>query len=193
MSFSLYTVALFVHLLGVVGLFAGIALNTSSMANWRRAGTLGELRMWAGKAKNTEKVLKFSVLALMLGGLYLSYSANLWAQGWVGMAILATFANAAAGPLVIGRTVGGIMKDAGGPPEAPVSAEVRARVEAPKVWIVERAMSAIGVGLVFLMVFRPTSYAGAFAVLIAFAAIGASSVIGRRSAGPALSGELPGA
>src|SRR5712691_12354665 len=63
-----YTAALFVHLLGVVTLFAGIALQQSGAARLRAATTADEVRLWIGFLRPTAATFPAAVVILVGSG-----------------------------------------------------------------------------------------------------------------------------
>ncbi len=62
-----YTAALFVHLLGVVTLFAGIALQQSGAARLRAATSADEVRLWIGFLRPTAATFPAAVGVGLVG------------------------------------------------------------------------------------------------------------------------------
>src|SRR5262245_55454556 len=101
----LYSIALFLHIVGALALFAALALEWGSLYNLRRARSaaqfwdsvklLGGLRFIGGPA----------ALTLVLTGFYLA--ATRWGgQGWIWLGLPGMVAMATTGALVTGRRLG---------------------------------------------------------------------------------------
>lgn len=179
------TLALFVHICGILLLFAAIGISSMALGRWRKSETLAELRLWAGTAKGVEKLHKISTAAFVLSGLYLAFVGNLWSKGWLLVSIVATVIQVAMGPLLLGPSVGAVMKEAGGPPEAPVSPKVRTLIAQSRLWTIHSLMHGVGLGILFLMVAKPVDMVTSVAIWLGFGALGAAGSLFKRQAAPA--------
>ncbi|HKC92305.1 MAG TPA: hypothetical protein VKE23_13355, partial [Candidatus Limnocylindria bacterium] len=84
---TLYSVALFFHISGALGVFAALALDWVGLSNLRRARTAEQVREWAGVYRITPALGAASVVALLVFGLYMT--AVTWGPtGWIGLGFL---------------------------------------------------------------------------------------------------------
>lgn len=68
--------ALFIHIIGAIGLFAGMALQLSSLTALRRATTIEQVRGIISGSSNLAVLLPVSASLILPSGLYLMYLAN---------------------------------------------------------------------------------------------------------------------
>src|SRR5437763_14504355 len=78
-----YALAVFLHIVGALGLFAALALEWASLYNLRRVATAGQVREWAKLLSALRLVGGPSALTILVTGIYLM--ATRWGgQGWIG-------------------------------------------------------------------------------------------------------------
>jgi hypothetical protein len=102
-----YTVALFIHMLGVTVLFVGIGFQQRAGAQLRKAGTLQEVRLWMGFLRPTAGMLPAAVVVLLASGLYMTAQDWTIRTPWIATALVTVV-----GMVVVGATVlrGGFAK-----------------------------------------------------------------------------------
>jgi uncharacterized membrane protein len=97
---------LFFHLLAVVGLFTGIAIELVSLVRVWRASTLAEVRAACLNVPLIGPIMGISVLLLIAMGAWLMYLTGVgWSQGWINVVLALTIILAIVGPAVTGRRV----------------------------------------------------------------------------------------
>src|SRR5205814_115690 len=80
---SVYAIAVFLHIVGALGLFAALALEWASLYNLRRVPTAGQAREWAKLLSALRFVGGPSALTILVTGIYMA--ATRWGgQGWIG-------------------------------------------------------------------------------------------------------------
>ena len=153
---SVYSMAVFLHIIGALGIFAAIGLEWAGLSNLRRATDTAQVREW------------MRLLA-----------ATRWGpQGWILVALGGMVVIAALGAAVGGRRLAAIAKAL--PAEAgPVPTTLRQRVDDPALAVSLWVRTALLFGIVFLMSIRP-SWGGSLA------AMGVALLLGTAVARPAL-------
>lgn len=167
---SIYGIILFLHIVGALGLFAGIALEQVSLARLREVGMTNQARDWLGVLSNLRRIDAPSGLLILATGLYMV--AKAWShQAWTGVAIIGMVLMAAISVAVTSRRVRAA-KDAVGPSDAVISTGLRERLSDPVMRMAATLRAAIGVGIVFDMAVKPAA-PGALAAIGVALAVGA--------------------
>jgi hypothetical protein len=159
---SLYSISVFLHVVGALGIFAAIGLEWAGLSNLRRATDTTQVREWFRLLAAPRTVGGPSALLVLVSGIYLT--ATRWGpQGWILVALGGMVVVAAVGGAVGGRRAGAIARAI--PAEAgPVSPTLRQRLDDPALTVSLWTRTALLLGIVFLMSVRP-SRAGALAVM----------------------------
>jgi hypothetical protein len=101
---SLYSILVFLHILGAVGLFAAIGIETVIVGRLKRADTPAAARIWVGLASLPQRLSSISSLALLVTGIWMT--VKLWGhQPWIASAFFAMIVMGATAGIVIGRRV----------------------------------------------------------------------------------------
>lgn len=82
--------ALFVHIIGVIGMFAGVALHIATLTGLRRAESIAQMKDFLKVSGKTQIIFPISVPLILLSGLYMMYlSAQKGrALGWMIVALI---------------------------------------------------------------------------------------------------------
>ena len=174
---SVYSIAVFLHIVGALGIFAAIGLEWAGLSNLRRASDTAQVREWFRLLAAPRTVAGPSGLLVLVSGIYLS--ATRWGpQGWILVALGGMVLIAVVGGAVGGRRAAAIARAL--PAEAgPVPPTLRQRLDDPALTLSLRARTALLLGIVFLMTVRP-SWGGALAVM------GIALLLGLAASRPAL-------
>ena len=174
---SAYSISVFLHIVGALGIFAAIGLEWAGLSNLRRATDTVQVREWMRLLAAPRTLGGPSALLILLSGIYMS--ATRWGpQGWIVVALGGMVAIAAVGGAVGGRRAAALARAL--PAEAgPVSPTLRQRLEDPALTVSLWTRTALLFGIVFLMSIRP-SWSGALAVM------GIALLVGIAAARPAL-------
>jgi uncharacterized membrane protein len=118
---------LFFHLLAVVGLFSGIALEIFALIRLQRAATLSEARAALLNIPAVGPIMGLSVLLLFAMGISMIYAGGFgWSVGWIDVVFAITLVLATLGPAVNGRKAEALHALAAGAGDGPITAEVEA-------------------------------------------------------------------
>ena len=183
---SMYGVVVFLHILGALGLFAGIGLEQVSVAQLRQSGTTSQARDWLGVLTGLRRTDGPSGLLILATGIYMM--ATRWGHGaWMGLAIVGMVLMAILSIAVTGRRARAL-KDALVGSDAAMWNAVQARLSDPAMRIAATVRAAIGLGIVFNMAVKPPTVGAVTAIGVALAAgalVAFMQVNGRRGALPA--------
>jgi hypothetical protein len=173
---SAYSIALFLHLVGVLALFAGIGIEQVALRQLRNARSVAQVREWMTLMRSRRRIDGPAALVLLLSGGYLighgaGYHAWVGA-GLAGMVLMAVLGAGVGRPRFV--AIGRALAQAGDP----LPSSLRARLEDPVLRYSAAARAALGLGVVFDMVVKPGA-AGAIIVLAAALAIGVAGALGR--------------
>ena len=170
---TLYSIALFLHIAGALGVFAGLALDWVGIANLRRARTVDQVRDWAGVYAVIRGLGGASVAALLVFGLYLT--AVTWGPtGWIAVGLLSLLLIAVLGALSgirLSRVVA-----AAGSGEGSLCEDLRTQLQAPLFVASVRARTALALGVVFVMTVKPEATVSLLVIAIALA-LGVASAL----------------
>ncbi len=166
---SVYSISLFLHIVGSLALFAALGLEWAGLYNLQRATEAGRVREWLRLLGAPRFLGGPAALVILATGIYMS--ATRWGpQGWIivglaGMALIAVLGGA-----LSGRRVGAIAR-ALQAENGPISAAFGRRLHDPGLILSLRLRTAIFLGIVFLMSTRPGP-GGALAAMAVAAAVG---------------------
>jgi hypothetical protein len=167
---TIYNLALFVHISALLAAIAGSALSHFAESRMRAAQTVGDLRQWAMLAGRAGKVFPLALLTLVATGAYMVSSAWAWNDGWIDVALASVLLLLISGAYLDrrGKALGQTLE---GDPSQPVSAIARRLARDPLTRSVSYAATALSIGIVFVMVNKP-SLPGALATVLIALAIG---------------------
>jgi hypothetical protein len=172
-ALTLYSIALFLHIAGALGVFAALALDWVGITNLRRARTAEQVRDWAGVYGVIRGLGAASVGALLVFGLYMT--AVTWGPtGWIGIGFLSLLFIAVLGA-VGGVRLGRILAVAASG-QGILAEELQGQLRAPLFVASVRARTAVALGVVFLMTVKPEAAVSLLVVGIALA-LGIASAV----------------
>jgi len=170
---TLYSIALFFHIVGALGVFAALALDWLGIANLRRSRTFEQVRGWAGVYAVIRGLGTASVAALLVFGLYMT--AVTWGPtGWIAIGFLSLLLIAVLGALS-GIRLSRVLAAAGSG-EGSLGEDVRMQLQAPLFVASVRARTALALGVIFVMTVKPEAAASLLVVAIALA-LGVASAL----------------
>ena len=95
---------LFFHILAVIGLFTGIAIDVIALLRVHRADTLGEVRAALLNVPVVGPLMGISALVLIAMGIGMIYAGGFgWSAGWINVVFALTVALTILGPAITGR------------------------------------------------------------------------------------------
>ncbi|TMG54444.1 MAG: hypothetical protein E6H89_02690 [Chloroflexi bacterium] len=173
---TLYSIALFFHIAGALGVFAAPALDWVGITKLRGVRTVEQVREWAGVYGIVRALGGASVAALLIFGLYMT--AVTWGPtGWIGIGFLSLLFIAVFGA-VSGIRLSRVLAAAGSG-EGSLGEDLRRALQAPLFVASVRARTAVAIGVVFLMTVKPDAVGSLLVTVIAF-------ILGIASAVPVL-------
>jgi hypothetical protein len=179
---SLYSISLFLHIVGALGLFGVLVLELVALLQLRRATGAGPAREWA-RLLAAGRVGGPAALLTLVTGIHLT--ATTWGpRGWIVVGLAGMVAIAVLGGAVSGRRTGAIVRafPAG---DGPIPATLGRRLHDPVLALSMGVRVALFLGVVFLMSTKPGT-AGALATTgVAVVAGLAAGLPARRGRGEA--------
>jgi hypothetical protein len=167
---TLYNLALFVHISALLAAIAASALSHFAESRMRTTQTVGDLRQWASLAGRAGKVFPLALLTLVATGAYMVSSGWAWNDGWIDVALASVLLLFISGAYLDrrGKSLGQTLE---GDPSQPVSATARRLAHDPLTRSVSYAATTLSIGIVFVMVNKP-SLLGALATVLVALTIG---------------------
>jgi len=161
---SNYSLAMFLHYVGLAALFLGYGLEWIVSALLRKATTTDQVRAWLRVYRTSLPISGPGLLILILSGWYLASSSGAMKQAWLSASFLAIVAALGMGFTFILPRVRAIRRalpeDSGGLP-----AEVIEALHAPGLPTLIRVRGFLALGIVYLMTGKPESFAVSLLIL----------------------------
>jgi hypothetical protein len=174
---SVYTIALFLHVLGALGMFAALGIEWAAAGPLQRATDIVQARPWIGVLRSLRRVAGPSVVTLLVTGIYMVASTASGRQPWIGLGLLGLVLLALLGGGITGRRMAAIARDLDA--ASTKSDSLRLRLKDPVLAFSLRLRTTVATGIVFLMTIKP-------AAGLALAAMGAAVALGLVWSAPAL-------
>ena len=170
---TLYSIALFFHIAGALGVFAALALDWVGITKLRGAGSVEQVREWAGVYGVIRALGGASVAALLVFGLYMT--AVTWGPtGWIGIGFLSLLFIAVFGA-VSGIRLSRVLAAAGSG-QGSLGEDLRGALHSPLFVASVRARTAVALGVVFLMTVKPDAV-GSLLVAVIAVVLGIASAV----------------
>ena len=150
----LYAIALFIHIVGALGIFVCISLESASLFGLRRAQLMEEVRAWASLHQVITWAFPLAVLLTLGAGLFLALDTWGWKVPWIDVAFFAFMAMGLLGRLNVRRHQQ-LHRSMGEALSGPLPAEVLPHLYDAVLWSSTLLLTAIGLGVVFLMTVKP--------------------------------------
>ncbi|MCL5995060.1 MAG: hypothetical protein M1546_03265 [Chloroflexi bacterium] len=170
---TLYSLALFMHVVGALGLFVALGLEWTSLLFLRRAVSAEEVRLWSNALALVRRLGPASMVAILLPALYMT--ATTW--GWVPWIVVA-LASMLLFP-VLGALSGMRLARVGQAAAAErgsLSTALRDQLRHPLFLTSIRMRTALALGIVFLMTVKP-GLAGAVIAISVAVVLGLASAL----------------
>ncbi len=148
-----YSIALFVHIVGALGLFVALGLEWTGLWQIRSTTTTEQVRVWMRTSKSVRRLGIASMLVILISGFYMM------ATVWGGVAWIFVSLGALVLVIVLTLTLTGPRMAAIGQALTtelgPVSRTLQNLVNHPLLWISIQTRVAIALGIVFLKTAKP--------------------------------------
>jgi|SRR5919201_3104540 hypothetical protein len=160
-----YAIALFVHILGALGLFIAIGLEWLSLGRLGTATTREQAAEWLGIMGVVRRIGPASLVLILLAGLYMA--AVRWGfDGWTGAALVGFAGLLLLGGLFTGRSTLALERAIREEREV-LSATFLGRLGDATVRRAFWTRVGLAIGIVALMVFKPDLLTGSLALVAA--------------------------
>jgi hypothetical protein len=163
--YLLYKIVLFLHIFGVVLMFAAVGITLSTMAAMLVSKETKTIRIWSSWAVKMDGILPLSVVFVLLPGLYLVFTAWGWKFAWVNTSLILLLAMTFAGPIINLRRLKAILHLANTETNSSPSSELLGKVRDRTLWNSVSVMCMFLVGIIYLMTVKP-GMSGSFLTLV---------------------------
>lgn len=171
---NLYTISLFVHLIGVISLFGGLVILQNAGARLRGSANWQEARTWLQLLQIVRGMFVAAGVLLLASGLVMTKVQWTYSTPWVAVAMVVVVLFAIAGIALVGSSLRRVANFAEAH-EGPISAEDRSVLASPLLWSSIFGMNGAAVSMLWLMATKP-GWAGAIGVPLVLTIVG--TVIG---------------
>ena len=169
-----YSIALFLHLVGVLVLFANIGLEQTGLRQLRNAPSLAQVREWMLLLRRLRRFDgPAAIVILVSGGYMVGHGAghHAWVvAGIAGMVLMAVLGAGVGRPRFV--AIGKALPTT----EGAVPPSLRERREDPVLRVTAATRAALGLAVVFDMVIKPEAL-GALSVFVIALVIGAATAL----------------
>ena len=167
-----YNVALFAHLVGVVTLFAAIALVETAGARLRRAASVEHVRLWVELTRSAAPVFPVALVTVLGSGLFMTADAWTFTTPWVAVAIAGVVVLGGIGGGVQGLRFAAVGRTAAAAQDGPVPRNLAELIAAPALWVAVVAPDVATLGILWIMAVKP-GWTGSVAAFAGPAMLGA--------------------
>lgn len=151
----MYQLALFLHILGVLFMFAAVGAILISLFGMLSSKDNKTLKIWANLSVKMDEFIPFSVLLILLPGLYLVFSTWGWNIAWVNVSLGAFILMSFAGPIINLRRFKGILQTVNAESSENPSPHLLAKVRDQVLWNSISIMTMEVLGIIYLMTIKP--------------------------------------
>lgn len=165
---NLYTLVLFVHVLGAIGYCISIAALLFVLLGLRRAQHVEQVRALLHVNDWSAPLGAASALLLLAAGLYLALAQWSLLTPWILVALISLLLIVPTVAIVVAPRRGAIVKQlAREAPDGEISLDLRQRLHDPVLFGVVQTVAALLVGFVFLMTTKPNLAGSVIVMLVA--------------------------
>jgi hypothetical protein len=152
---TLYTLALFVHVVGAIGAFIGVSVWLFAALALRRAQSVGQVRALTSLIQPAAVLAIVSIVLLGVAGFYMAITV--WGERatWIIVATVSFLLLTPFGAFVIDPRLRALGKAVSALPDGPLPASLSVRARDPLVGIGLSVYIAALLGIVFLMTNKP--------------------------------------
>jgi hypothetical protein len=162
---SSYAVALFLHIVGALGIFVALGLEWTGLRQLRSSKLPEQARPWMGILKSTNKAGFFSMLTAVLTGLYMVLTEWGWVP-WI-LVVLGALVLVIALSAALTRPRMAAIGKALATEKGPLSQSFHNLANRPILWISIKTRVGIALGIVFLKIARPDLVGSLLVVIVA--------------------------
>ena len=169
-----YTVLLFVHVSAAIGYFISMGIWLFGLAGIRRAQRVEQVRAFVQLIGRLGPLFGISALLILATGLYMAITAWGLLTGWIDVALVSLILLAPIGTVLIEPRRSAIYRLAQEAPDGPLPLSLEQRTHDPVLLTVLQTVTALLLGIVFLMTNKP-SLIGSLIVMAVALVLGVAS------------------
>jgi hypothetical protein len=171
---SIYIIVKFLHVSGAIGYFVAIGTWLFGLAALRRAQRVEHVRVLSNLVGRLGPLFGISVLLILVTGLYMTFAAWGLQTGWIAVALTSLVLVAPLGTALIEPRRRAIDRLAQAAPDGRLPDALQQHTHDPILLTALQTVTALLLGIVFLMIAKP-SLLGALLVMGIALAIGLAS------------------
>ena len=164
----MYQIMLFLHILGVLFMFAAVGITLAGMAGMVSSKDNKSLAIWSRITTKADEFLPFSVILILLPALHLVFTTWGWKVAWVNVSLIALLFMTIAGPIINLKRFKAIKAAVEAETSDTPSNEVLSKVRDMILWRSVSIMSVEVLGIVYLMSVKPKLIESILVIVIAF-------------------------
>jgi hypothetical protein len=172
----LYSIALFLHVLGALGMFIGLGVEWTSLRNLPDATNTREARGWLGLFLGLRRIYPLSFFTILISGVYMM-AVSWGGEAWIAIGLLGLLALPAIAGFLTARRIRRIGPELEASGE--LDASIKARLTDPVLLLSHRLRVGLAVGIIFLMTVKP-GWVGSAIAILAFTALGGLAGVAAR-------------
>lgn len=165
----MYQVMLFVHILGVLFMFAAVGITLTGMIGMLYSKDNQTLKVWATLSVKMDGFLPISVILILLPGLYLVFTSWGWEIAWVNVSLVSLFIMTLAGPIINLRRLKDILQAVNAESNEKPSKILLAKVRNQVLWNSVSIMTMEVIAIIYLMTIKPSLIESLVAIVVFFA------------------------
>ena len=159
-----FTIAIFLHLVGMVGLFISYGLEWVASSLLRRSTNAEQVRAWLRIYRVSLPISGSGLLLLILSGVYFASFTESWKEGWLLASLLAIVFAFGIGFVFIllrVRMLRAVLPEG----NTPLSEAGRASVQDPVILTLIRVRFLLALGVLYVMIAKPDLATSLFILL----------------------------
>jgi uncharacterized membrane protein len=169
------SMVLFVHILAMVLLFVGLALEWLSLESLRRSTTPIQESPWLAVLRTLPRYMAMAVGLIVVSGIYLATRVGVCDSGWVRVSLGSMVFMGILGGPVVRAQMRAILHAGDGDDKGTLSA-VRRQASHPLLRASLRTRVGVGLAIIYLMIGKPDLGESLFAIGLALVVGGVTSV-----------------
>lgn len=166
-----YNIALFLHVMAGIAMFAVIGIIMVNVVRMRRAQTGEQLRERANVAFRADKLMPVILVLVLIPAIYMVFASWGWTTAWINTALIALLLASPLGPAVNTRRLEALANAAEEAPTGPLPPALLSQRDDRILWASCCTFTGILIGIVFLMTVKP-GLVGSLATIVVAVALG---------------------
>lgn len=165
----LYHIALFLHVMATIAMFAVIGIITTNVALMRLAQTREQLRERSTVAFGADKLMSVILILVLVPAIYMVFAFWGWTTAWINTALIALVLASPLGPAINTRHLEALAKAAEEAPPGPLPPALLTQRDDYVLWTSCCTFTGILIGIVFLMIVKPGQIGSLITIIVTLA------------------------